>query len=438
MAVKVILPKVDMDMDSGTISKWHVADGAAVKKGQPIFDIETDKAAMEIEAPEDGVIRIGNAREGTAVPIGTVVAMIYAAGEDAKDFGGGAQPAAAVAANAAAATPANAVGAATGAEARPQSDEPLPDGGKIRTTPLARRLARQAGIALSTITGTGPRGRITSADVQKAKASPQAASSAAGSSTTAAPALASGMDAAAVRALYAEGSYSVKPLDGMRRTIAQRLVQSKQTVPHFYLSATCTIDQLLATRERLNLRAPKGEDGKPAWKLSVNDFVIKAMALALQQVPDANATFTDEGILLHKASDVGVAVSVEGGLFTPVIRAAEGKSLSQISMEMKALATKARARKLQPADYAGGTAAISNLGMMGVESFTAIINPPHSSILAVGAAVERFVPVNKQPMLVTQMSVTLSCDHRAVDGALGAELLAAFKALIEDPALMLV
>jgi pyruvate dehydrogenase E2 component (dihydrolipoamide acetyltransferase) len=246
------------------------------------------------------------------------------------------------------------------------------------------------------------------------------------------------VESSAIRALYQDGSYEVKPLDGMRRTIAQRLVQSKQTVPHFYLSATCTIDALRATRERLNNAAPKSADKTPGYKLSINDFIIKAMALALQKVPAANVTFTEDGILQHHTSDVGVAVSVEGGLFTPIVRNAESKSLSAISAEMKTLATKARARKLQQHEYQGGTAAISNLGMYGVEQFTAIISPPHACILAVGTAVERFVPVNKQPVLATQMTVTLSCDHRAVDGAVGAELLAAFKALVEDPALMLV
>ena len=300
----------------------------------------------------------------------------------------------------------------------------------MRATPLARRLAKQNGVAIGSVKGSGPRGRITAEDVQKAKTAKPAAAAVAP--------LAAAMDSSATRALYADGTYEVKPLDGMRRTIAQRLTQSKQTVPHFYLSATCTIDNLLATRERLNTAAPKTADKSPAYKLSINDFVIKAFALALQKVPAANATFTDEGILWHKASDVGVAVSVEGGLFTPIVRSAEAKTLSAISSEMKELAAEARARKLQAHEYQGGTAAISNLGMFGVEQFTAIINPPHASILAVGAAVERFVPVNKQPVLVTQMTVTLSVDHRAVDGAVGAELLAAFKGLIEDPALMLV
>lgn len=420
MAAEVILPKVDMDMTTGTIAVWHVKDMDTVKKGQPLFDIETDKAAMEIESPADGVIRIGNAPVRSVLPIGTVVAMIYGSGEEPKAFSGGA------------------VAVAAPAEAAPQSaaalapQAALPSGadaaGKMRATPLARRLAKQRGIALTAVQGSGPRGRIVAADLVAAKPVPVAQQAAS---------LQSGMGGDAVRALYESGSYSVTPLDGMRRTIAQRLVQSKQTVPHFYLTATCTLDELLAVRERLNNHAPKGADKAPAWKLSVNDFVIKALALALQRVPSANVTFTDEGILQHRTSDVGVAVAIEGGLFTPIIRGAELKSLSQISIEMKSLAAKARARQLKPADYQGGTTAVSNLGMFGVEQFNAIINPPHATILAVGAGVETFVPVNKQPVLKTQMKVTLSCDHRAVDGAVGAELLKAFREFVEEPALMM-
>ena len=422
MATEVILPKVDMDMSTGTIAVWHVKDGDTVKKGQPLFDIETDKAAMEIESPAEGVIRIGNVPVKAVVPIGTVVALVYGASEEAKPFTGGvAAPAAAAPAAAEVAKPA----AAQPAAAAPSSDA----NGKVRATPLARRLAKQQGIALAALSGSGPRGRIVSADIATAKAVP-----AKGPGATA---LAAGMDGDAVRALYPPGSFSVTPLDGMRRTIAQRLVQSKQTVPHFYLTATCTLDELLAVRERLNAHAPKTADKTPAWKLSVNDFVIKALALALQRVPAANVTFTDEGILQHQVSDVGVAVSVDGGLFTPVVRAAETKSLSQISIEMKTLAAKARSRQLKPADYQGGTRAVSNLGMFGVEQFNAIINPPHATILAVGAGVETFVPVNRQPVLKTQMKVTLSCDHRAVDGAVGAELLKAFRAFVEEPALMM-
>jgi pyruvate dehydrogenase E2 component (dihydrolipoamide acetyltransferase) len=428
MAIEVILPKVDMDMDHGSISKWHVKDGDTVKKGQAVFEIETDKSAMEIESPGDGVIKISSVKEKEAIAIGTVVAMIYIPGEEAKAF-------------ATTATTPTVTPAKTGAGLQPDAsvvkldsrlrgNDSGGDGGKPRATPLARRLAKQAGVSLTSLNGSGPRGRITSTDVQKVQTSKPAAAPQ--------PVMQSSMSSDAIKAMYAPGSYDVKPLDGMRRTVAQRLTQSKQTVPHFYLSATCTIDQLMASRERLNANAPIGVDKSPTYKLSINDFVIKAMALALQQVPAANVTFTDDGILQHRHSDVGVAVSVEGGLFTPVIRSAESKSLSQLSSEMKDLATRARARKLQSSEYQGGSAAISNLGMFGVEQFTAIINPPQATILAVGAAVERYVPVNKQPVLATQMSVTLSCDHRAVDGAVGAQLLEAFKRLIEDPALMLV
>ncbi len=421
MAVEVIFPKVDMDMDHGTISKWHVKDGDTVKKGQAVFEIETDKSAMEIESPGDGVIKLSGVKDGEKVAIGTVVAMIYGSGEAAKGFA--APPSAVITAKAGIQTLPNAP--APSLVSSDRGNDGVESVGKPRATPLARRLAKQAGVALTSLTGSGPRGRITAADVKTVEPAKPAA-------------IAHNTDSAAIRALYQDGTYDVRPLDGMRRTIAQRLVQSKQTVPHFYLTATCSIDTLMATRERLNNAAPKSADKTPTYKLSINDFIIKALAVALQKVPAANVTFTDDGILQHRASDVGVAVSVEGGLFTPIVRNAESKSLSAISIEMKSLAAKARARKLQSHEYQGGTAAISNLGMFGVEQFTAIISPPHATILAVGAAIERFIPVNKLPMLATQMTVTLSCDHRAVDGAVGAELLAAFKALVEDPALMLV
>ncbi len=420
MAVEVILPKVDMDMTTGMISVWHVKDGDTVKKGQPLFDIETDKAAMEIESPGDGVIKIGDAPVKAVLPIGSVVAMIFGAGEEARAFAASSSSPPAV-------TPAKA-----GVPLEPKLDSRLrgnDETGGLRATPLARRLARQAGVKLETLAGSGPRGRIVAKDI--ASASPEAA----GAGSTA---ISAGPDSAAIRAMYAADSYDIVPLDGMRRTIALRLTQSKQTVPHFYLSASCILDELLAVRARVNAQAPKGADKAPLWKLSVNDFIIKALAVALKKVPAANVTYTDDGILHHRASDVGVAVSVEGGLFTPIVRAADAKTLSQISIEMRELAGRARARRLMPSDYTGGTTAVSNLGMHGVEQFTAIINPPQATILAVGAGVETFVPVNKLPVLKTVMTVTLSCDHRAVDGAVGAELLAAFKQLIEDPALMLV
>lgn len=415
MAVEVILPKVDMDMATGSISAWHVADGTRVKKGQALFDIETDKSAMEIESPGDGILRFVHGETNVALAIGTVVAMIYAEGE------------AQILVSAATREQVAPVVPKISSEKLIASNNAVLIG--VRATPLARRLARQAGVDIAGFNGSGPRGRIVAADiaaVSEKKPAPIIAS------------LTSGGTLAQVRALYAEGSFDLKPLDAMRRTIAQRLVHSKQTVPHFYLSMTCTLDEMLAMRERLNALAPSDANKMPTWKLSVNDFVIKALAIALQRVPAANVTFTDEGILQHRASDIGVAVAVEGGLYTPVVRSAETKTLSAISIEVKDFAVKARARKLQPADYQGGTTAVSNLGMYGVEQFNAIINPPHATILAVGAGIEQFVPLNKLPVLKTQMTCTLSCDHRAVDGVVGAALLQAFKQLIEEPALMLV
>ena len=415
MPLEVILPRVDMDMATGKISKWFVKEGETVAKGKPIFEIETDKAAMEVESPGDGVIRNITAGEGIDIPVGTPVAFIYGEGETV------APPAA---------PKPQIAKPSIGAPAHQQIAAILakteiaiaPSSGLPRATPLARRLARERGLPLPSISGTGPRGRIQAEDVRTFRP-PQAQIER--------------PPAADVTSLYQPGSYDIEPLSGMRRIIAERLVQSKQTVPHFYLTLACDLSQLLATRERLNENAPRNADRQPAWKLSINDFVIKALALALQRVPAANVTWTDTGILRHRSSDVGVAVAVEGGLFTPVIRGAETKSLSQISLAMKDLAARARARRLTPSEYQGGTTAISNLGMYGIEQFAAIINPPHATILAVGAGIERPAAVRGKIVLRTEMTCTLSCDHRAVDGALGAALLAAFKLLIEEPALML-
>ena len=403
MPVEVILPKVDMDMATGKIAKWHVKEGDAVKKGGLLFEIETDKAAMEIDAPSDGIIRNITAVEGAVVPVGTTVALIYQDGESASapDSSELLPPVKPI-------TPAP----------RPDAEQTavLPAAsasGRFTATPLARRLAKQGGITLENIAGSGPRGRIAAIDVQGVLAKP------------------------VVPQRVEPGSFEIIPLDAMRCTIAQRLTLSKQTIPHFYLTVNCDLTRLSQIREILNAQAPRDAQKLPVWKLSINDFIIKAMASALKQVPDANVTWADEGIHRHHSCDVGVAVAVEGGLFTPVVRAAETKTLSQISKEMKDLATRARARKLVPSEYQGGTTTISNLGMYGIEQFTAIINPPHATILAVGAGIQRFVPVNGLPVLRTQMTCTLSCDHRAVDGALGAQLLAAYRTFIEEPALML-
>jgi pyruvate dehydrogenase E2 component (dihydrolipoamide acetyltransferase) len=408
MAIEVILPRVDMDMTAAIIRKWYAAEGDTVNKGALLFEIETDKAAMEIEAPASGILRHVAVGEGQSAPVGKAVAYIYGSEEAATPA-----PARPMKVSATVPKVATVIAAPATGEA----------GTGIRATPLARRLARQASIALAGIEGSGPRGRIVAEDVRRV---------AEAGALAALPA-----PSEAIIALYAPDSYTSVPADTMRRTIAQRLTRSKQTIPHFYLSATCTIDLLLEARASLNAASSTGADGTPAWRLSINDFVIKALALALQRVPRANVTWADDAILHHHASDVGVAVAVEGGLFTPVIRGAEAKTLSAISCEMKDLAARARALKLQPAEYRGGTTAISNLGMYGIEDFTAIINPPHATILAVGAGIERFVPVKGHPVLKTQMTCTLSCDHRAVDGATGAELLQAVRNFLEDPMQML-
>ncbi len=415
MPIEVILPRVDMDMATGKISKWYVTEGATVAKGAPIFEIETDKAAMEVESPGAGVIRNISASEGVDIPVGTPVAFIYGEGE-AVDLIQTPVPA----------KPAPAVQNIQAASVAPVIDAtPALQSGLPRATPLARRLARERGLQLTQVPGSGPRGRIQAEDVKNFRVVPPPRQV---EQRPAAP---------EVTSLYQPGSYDIEPISGMRRIIAERLVQSKQTVPHFYLSLTCDLGELLHIREKLNDKAPRNTDKQPVWKLSINDFVIKALALALQRVPNANVTWTEDGILKHRASDVGVAVAVEGGLFTPVIRAAETKSLSVISLEMKELAARARARRLTPSEYQGGTTAVSNLGMYGIEEFAAIINPPHATILAVGAGIERPAKYEGRIELRTQMTCTLSCDHRAVDGALGAELLAAFRTFIEEPALML-
>jgi pyruvate dehydrogenase E2 component (dihydrolipoamide acetyltransferase) len=309
---------------------------------------------------------------------------------------------------------------------------------RIFATPLARRLAREAGIDISRVDGSGPHGRIIARDVEGAKSGKGLKAAAPQAARPGAPAPLQAPSDDKVRALFQEGSYEVVPHDGMRRTIAQRLTQSTQTVPHFYLTVDCDIGKLMQAREEINAAAPKDKDGKPAWKLSVNDFVIKAMALALQRIPDANVSWTEAAMLKHKHSDIGVAVAMPGGLITPIIRKAETKSLSVISGEMRDFAIRARARKLKPEEYQGGSSAISNLGMYGIKDFTAVINPPHATILAVGTGEERAVVRKGKIESAMIMTVTLSCDHRAVDGALGAQLISAFKTLIESPVMMVV
>ncbi len=417
MATELILPKVDMDMATGRISRWLVAEGASVKQGDPVFEMETDKAAMEVEAPASGVLGNIIAKEGMDVPVGQPVAWIYAEGEKPS-----AAPQTTATAVAEAAKPAALAAAPVAAAASASSSVPA---GAVRATPLARRLARQAGLDLDAVAGSGPHGRIVSADVEKAKAAPRLAPA----STNP---IARGLSDAAIRKLFEPGSFTEVPHDNMRRTIARRLVEAKSTVPHFYVSADCRLDALLKLRADLNAAAPV-KDGTPAFKLSINDMVIKAWALALRDVPAANVTWTEAAMLAHVHADIGVAVSVPGGLITPIIRAAETKTLSAISHEMKDLAARAKARKLKPEEYNGGSSAISNLGMYGVKEFAAIINPPHATILAVGSGEERAVSENGRLFSAQVMTVTLSTDHRAVDGALGAEVLAAFLSFIQKP-----
>ena len=454
MPINILMPALSPTMEKGNLAKWLKKEGDAVKTGDVIAEIETDKATMEYEAVDDGVIAKIVVPEGTAdVAVNQLIAVMAQEGEDVKAAAAGAgQGAAAPARAPAAPPPAPKTAAAAAPASAPAPARPAPasapqaapsvapingaGGGRIFSSPLARRLAKDAGIDIGRVQGTGPHSRVIARDIEAAKAGGGLRAPAA--APVGAPTVAPSMSDQQIRALYEDGSYDFVPHDGMRRTIAQRLTASTQTIPHFYLTIDCDIGKLLDAREEINASAPKDKDGKPAYKLSVNDFVIKALALALQKVPDANVSWTDAGMLKHKHSDVGVAVAMPNGLITPIIRAAETKSLSTISNEMKDFAVRARARKLKPNEYQGGTTSVSNLGMYGIKDFTAVINPPQSTILAVGTGEERAVVRDGKVVAAHIMSVTMSCDHRAVDGALGAVLIGAFKSLIENPVMMLV
>ena len=454
MPINILMPALSPTMEKGNLAKWLKKEGDKVKSGDVIAEIETDKATMEVEAVDEGTLAKILVPEGTQdVPVNDVIAVLAGDGEDVKAAGAASappKPAAAAEAPAAAKpaplptpapSPAPAAKAAAPAAAAPapQATAPAPQTnghGRIFSSPLARRMAKEAGIELARINGSGPHGRVIARDVEQAKSGKGLKAPAA--APAGAPAIAPGMSDKQIRALYEDGSYEVIPHDGMRRTIAQRLTASVQTIPHFYLTMDCNIDLLVKAREEINAAAPKDKDGKPAYKLSVNDFVIKALALALQRIPNSNVSWSEAGMLKHKHSDVGVAVAMPGGLITPIIRKAETKPVSVISAEMKDFAARARARKLKPEEYQGGTTAVSNLGMYGIKDFTAVINPPHATILAVGTAEERAIVKNGKIEVAQIMSVTMSCDHRAVDGALGAELLGAFKMLIENPVMMVV
>ena len=446
MPVNILMPALSPTMEKGNLAKWLKHEGDTVKAGDVLAEIETDKATMEYESIDDGVLAKIVVPEGSQdVPVNQLIAVLAQEGEDPKAAassaaaaGKGAAQARAPAAPAAKAEakpePAARPVAAPAAPSAPAASAPASSHGANRTfaSPLARRLAKNANIELNRIRGSGPHGRIIARDVEAARSGQGLAPAAAGSFALPVP------SDDKIRALFEPGSYDVIPHDNIRKVIARRLVEAKLTIPHFYLTLDCNIGKLLAAREEINAAAPKDKDGKPTYKLSVNDFVIKALALALQRVPDANATWTESGMLKHHRSDIGVAVSIPGGLITPVVRHAEAKSLSIISNEMKDFAARARARKLKPEEYQGGSSAVSNLGMYGIKDFAAVINPPHATILAVGAGEERAIVRDGKIEAAWMMSVTLSTDHRAVDGALGAQLLGAFKALIENPVTMVV
>jgi len=456
MPTNILMPALSPTMEKGNLARWLKKEGDKIKSGDVIAEIETDKATMEYEAVDEGTLAKIVVPAGTQdVAVNSVIAVLAAEGEDVKAAAAGAKsaPAAKPAASSFETRPA----AAPQDEAKkvsqpapksaPRPEEarsavskdagPSAGSNRIFSSPLARRLAKEANVDLTRVQGSGPHGRVIARDIDAAKSgqglrAPSAAPAAAPLAMAASP------SDAQVRALYEDGSYDFVPHDTMRKIIAQRLTLSKQTIPHFYLTLDCDIGKLLAARAEINEAAPKDKSGNPAYKISVNDFVIKALALALQRVPDANVTWTDTGMLHHKHSDVGVAVAIPGGLITPVVRNAEAKSLSTISNEMKDYAARARTRHLKPQEYQGGSTAISNLGMYGIKDFAAVINPPHATILAVGVGEERAVVRNGQLAVANIMTVTLSTDHRAVDGALGAEMLGTFKKLIENPVMMVV
>ena len=430
MPTEILMPALSPTMEEGTLAKWLVKEGDEVKSGDIIAEIETDKATMEFEAADEGVmgkILIAAGTEG--VKVNTPIAVLLGDGESASDV------AAAPAAKAEAPKAAEPA-AASPAAAAPAPAAPAKDGNRVFASPLARRIAADKGIDLTTMTGSGPHGRIVKADVEGATAAPKAATPAAAAPAAATPqaaAMAAGPSTDAVLKTYADRPFTEVKLDGMRKTIAARLTEAKQSVPHFYLRRDIELDALMKFRGQLN----KDLEARGV-KLSVNDFIIKACALALQQVPAANAVWAGDRTLQFVKSDVAVAVAIEGGLFTPVLKDAETKTLSALSAEMKDLAKRARDRKLAPHEYQGGSFAISNLGMFGIDNFDAIINPPHAAILAVGAGVKKpVVGADGELKVATVLSVTLSVDHRVIDGALGANLLQAIKDNLENPIAML-
>ena len=443
MATNILMPALSPTMEEGKLAKWLVKEGDTVKSGTILAEIETDKATMEFEAVDEGKIGKILVPEGSeGVKVNSPIAVLLEDGESAD-----AAPKAAAAPAAKQDIPAamKDIGAAVKAETAPKTAEApkaaaapaAKDGERVFASPLARRIAAEKGVDISALSGTGPRGRIVKSDVENAK--PGAAKPSAG----AAPAAAGGAGIPGVaplpdaRLLYPKDSYEEIPHDSMRKAIAKRLTSAKTLIPHYYLTIDCNLNALMAVREKMNAAAPKDKDKKPAYKLSVNDFIMKASAMALMKHPDVNASWTDTAILKHKDADVGVAVALDFGLITPIIFKAQTKGLVEISNEVKELAGLAKAKKLKPNQYEGGGFSVSNLGMYGIKNFTSIINPPQSCIIAVGAGEERPVVVNGKIEIATVMTVTMSADHRVVDGGTGAKFLSTLKQFIEEPASML-
>jgi pyruvate dehydrogenase E2 component (dihydrolipoamide acetyltransferase) len=437
MPINILMPALSPTMEKGNLARWLKKEGDKIKSGDVLAEIETDKATMEVEAVDEGILAKIVVPDGTAdVPVNDVIGLITEEGEDASAIS--------VSAKAAPPTASAAAPASESPAPAPISAAPSPtpaaalnghaDHGRIFASPLARRVAKEAGVDLAAIKGSGPHGRVVERDVKTALAEgpkPQPAA-------PARPAYTPGLSDEIIKAYFEPGTYEAVPHDTMRKTIARRLAEAKQTIPHFYLTVDCEIDTLLKLREDINRSAPLNKDGKPAYKISVNDMVIKALALAIVRVPGANVTFTEAAMLHHQHADVAVAVAIPDGLITPVVRAADTLPLSVLSNMMKDMVARAKERRLKPNEYQGGVTAVSNLGMFGIKDFCAVINPPQSSIMAIGMDEERAIVKNGAIVAAHMMSATISCDHRAMDGAKGAELISAFKKLIENPISMLI
>ena len=433
MPIEILMPALSPTMEKGNLARWLKKEGDKIKPGDALAEIETDKATMEVEAVDEGVLLKIVVPEGTAdVPVNDVIGIIAGEGEDATSIGSRVLSGAGEKTLDAPPTAPNASAVAP----RTLNAE---SGPRVFASPIARRIAKESGLDLASIRGSGPHGRIVERDVKAALAHTPAAVPAQDikAPSVLSPAPAPTPADALIRQNFVAGSFEEVPHDSMRTTIARRLVEASRTIPHFYLTADCNLDALLSLREAINAAAPMDKNATPAYKISVNDFIVKALALALIRVPGANVTWTETAMLKQRRAGIGVAVAIPGGLITPIVRAAESKSLSVISSEMKDFSARARARKLMPEEYQGGSTTVSNLGMFGIKGFSAIINPPQATTLAVGAAEHRVIVKDGAPAVASLMSVTLSCDHRAVDGVLGANLLAAFKDLIEKPAGML-